>query len=103
MGWLRWRRRGGAVERGSPKGEEAAVRGHEPVTGAIGRGRHTHDGLVEVDGAGGAVERGGTKGEDGAVRGDEPVAPGIGRGRESDHRFIETDSAGRSAEGDVAK
>ena len=64
----------GAVVRGVPEAEDAAVGGDEPVTGAAGRRRDAHDGSLQRRTAHGAVEGGGTEGEDAAVRADQPIA-----------------------------
>ncbi len=55
-------------------GEDAAVRGHQPVPAPVGGGGHAHDGLVQVPAAHGAEEGGVAVGEDAAVRGHQPVA-----------------------------
>src|SRR5207302_8736582 len=51
-----------------------AVGGAQPVALAVGRRRHAHDRLVEVDVAGAAEAARGAEGEDAAVGGDHPVA-----------------------------
>ena len=49
MGLLRCDCARRTVEVGIPKGEDATVRGHQPVAPAVGRGGHAHDGPVEMD------------------------------------------------------
>jgi hypothetical protein len=53
-------------------GEDAAVKGDEPVAVAVGRGRRADDRLGEGDVAGGAVGAGVAVGENAAAGGDEP-------------------------------
>ena len=74
MGRLSIDAAGRAVEGGVAVGEDASVRGDEPVAPAVGGRRHAHDGPIEHHAAGGAVEGGVAVGEDASVRGDEPVA-----------------------------
>ena len=58
----------------SPKREDAAVTGHEPVALAVGRRGHADDRLVQMDGTGRTVKARVTEGEDPAIAGHEPVA-----------------------------
>ena len=78
-----------AVVPGVAEGEDAAVRGHQPVAPAVTGGRHAHHRLVQVHRPGGAEEAGVAEGEDPAVAGDLPVPLVVRRGRHGDHRLVQ--------------
>ena len=85
-------------KRGVSEGEDAAVRGHQPVALPVRGGGHAHDGLVEVMATHRPVEPGIAEGEDAAVRRHQPVAAAVGGGRHADHRPVQRHGPGRSVE-----
>ena len=93
---------GGAGEGGVTEVEDAAVGRHHPVALAVGRGRHAHDGLDQVDGSGRTVEGGVAEAEDPAVGRHQPVALAVGRRRHAHDGLVQGDGAGRAVEGRVA-
>src|SRR6202011_5840944 len=79
LGWVRSRGCSHrAEEPGVPETEDAAIRSHHPVPGAIRGGTHAHDRPGEPDRSRRAVEPGVAEREYSAVGGHQPVAGAIG-------------------------
>src|SRR5664280_791389 len=80
----------GAVVGGITVGEDASVRGGQPVPVAGRRGRDPHDRLVErCATVGPEVPGAGAVGEDAAVGGDQPVPISGGCGRDPHDGLVE--------------
>src|SRR5450759_3134066 len=92
-----------SVEPSISEAEHPTVLGHQPVTLAIGRRCHTHDGLVEGEVSGRAVERGVAEGEDATVTGHQPVAVAIGGGCHTDDGLVEDEAPGGAGELSVSE